>query len=76
MSPELQLLTGRITDAEYHGTIDAESRGLRFPVARPGWARRFYRITEALVALVIFLLLVAALSGDILLAFASMDRLP
>lgn len=76
LSLEVRLLLGWITDEEYRGALVAESRGLRFPIARPGWPRRFYRVIEGIVALLIFALLLTACSADILLIGAGMDALP
>ncbi len=73
MKHEIRLLTGQITDAEYFGTIDAASRGLRLPIARRGWPRRFYRVTEGIVTLVLFILLMVALCANVTLICATID---
>lgn len=73
MMREVRLLLGQSTEYEYRGTIEAESRGLRFPVARPGWRRRWYRVAEGIVTFVIFIGLLVAFMANIVLVCSTID---
>ncbi len=71
MNAAWRLLTGQITDSEYRALMDAEYRGLRLHVARPGWSRRFRRVAETVAAAAVLVLALVACSGLIVLAAAA-----
>lgn len=52
----MRLLLGEITNADYLAHMEAEYRGLRFDVARPGWSNR-WRLALRVVGLTIALIL-------------------
>lgn len=54
-----RLLLGEIKDADYFAHMDAEYRGLRLEVARPGWSSR-WRLAVRVVLLTIGLILAFA----------------
>lgn len=74
--PTYRLLTGQITDDEYWRIRDAEYRGLRIQVGRPGWQPRVPRPLQAIFVLAFVLLLLAALCGEILLIWAATLPVP
>jgi hypothetical protein len=65
MRHELALLTGQTTDAEYFAQVDAASRGLRFPVARPGWSNRWRRVLEGVGSFLVYVALVIGVPAAI-----------
>lgn len=60
MIPSLRLLLGQATDADYFAHLEAERRGLRFEVARPGWSNRWALAIRAIAGLFGFGVIVVA----------------